>query len=198
MLVSNHQTAGRGRLDRRWDAPPGANLLASLLFHQVPDEPSNLTRRVGLAAVAAAASVAGVPARLKWPNDVVVGGAKLAGILAQRSAAGSVVVGIGLNVRWAPEGAARLGTDADPLDVLAALLHAYDGLPVDIGPAYRAALVTLGQRVRIERPADVLEGTAVDVDPDGRLVVLDDRAVTYRLDVGDVIHVRPAESTRRE
>ena len=51
MLVADHQTAGRGRLDRRWDAPPGANLLVSLLFHDVPAQPGELTRRVGLAAV---------------------------------------------------------------------------------------------------------------------------------------------------
>ena len=56
MLVADHQTAGRGRLDRRWDAPPGANLLVSILFHDVPAHPSELTRRVALAAVDACAA----------------------------------------------------------------------------------------------------------------------------------------------
>ena len=56
VLVADHQTAGRGRLDRRWDAPPGANLLVSILFHVVPDPPGELTRRVGLAAIAAVAT----------------------------------------------------------------------------------------------------------------------------------------------
>ena len=190
MLVTDHQTAGRGRLDRRWDAPPGSNLLASLLFHDVPAQPSELTRRVGLAAITAAAETAGVKASLKWPNDVLVDGAKLAGILAQRTGAGSVVVGIGLNVGWAPEGAARLGADVRPPDVLAALLAAYDALPADIEPGYRAHLATLGQQVRVQRSADVLEGTAIDVDAAGRLVVLDRCAVTHRIDVGDVVHLR--------
>ncbi len=190
VLVTDHQTAGRGRLDRRWDAPPGTNLLASLLFHDVPPQPSELTRRVGLAAIAAAADTAGVRASLKWPNDVLVDGAKLAGILAQRTATGSVVVGIGLNVGWAPDGAARLGDDLQPQEVLAALLAAFDALPADIEPAYRAHLATLGQQVRVQRSADVLEGTAIDVDSAGRLVVVDQCAVSHHIDVGDVVHVR--------
>jgi BirA family transcriptional regulator, biotin operon repressor / biotin---[acetyl-CoA-carboxylase] ligase len=190
VLVADHQTAGRGRLDRRWDAPAGANLLVSLLFHTVPDDPGELTRRVGVAAVDACRESAGVVATLKWPNDVLVGDRKLAGILAERSATGSVVVGLGLNVRWAPDGAARLGPSVAPLDVLHALLAAYDRLPVDITARYRQELATLGRRVRIELAAGSLDGTATDVDPDGRLVVLDACAITHRVDVGDVVHVR--------
>jgi BirA family biotin operon repressor/biotin-[acetyl-CoA-carboxylase] ligase len=188
--VTDHQTAGRGRLDRRWDAPSGANLLVSLLFHIVPNDPGELTRRVGLAAVDACREVADVVAVLKWPNDVLVGDRKLAGILAQRSAAGAVVVGLGLNVRWAPDGAARLGEDVAPLDVLGAVLGAYDRLPEDIADRYRRTLATLGRPVRVELADGTIAGTALDVEPDGRLVVLDHCGVTHRLDVGDVIHVR--------
>jgi BirA family biotin operon repressor/biotin-[acetyl-CoA-carboxylase] ligase len=190
VLVAGHQTAGRGRLDRRWDAPPGANLLVSLLFHRTPADPAELTRRVGLAAVDASGAVAGITAVLKWPNDVLVDDRKLAGILAERSAAGSVVVGIGLNVRWAPEGAARLGPELDPLDVLAAVLAAYDALPADIAGRYRNALATIGRGVRIELAGRVVEGTATDVDGDGRLVVVDRSGATHRIDAGDVIHLR--------
>ncbi|MET0145986.1 MAG: biotin--[acetyl-CoA-carboxylase] ligase [Ilumatobacteraceae bacterium] len=190
VLVADHQTAGKGRLDRRWDAPPGVNLLASMLFHVVPDDPGELTRRVGLAAVAACRQVAGADVALKWPNDLLVGDAKLAGILAERGPTGAVVVGIGLNVGWAPDGAARLGEDVDRLDVLRALLAAYDALPADIGPAYRGALGTLGRAVRVEQPSGVLEGRAVDVGADGQLVVLDACGVSHRLAVGDVVHLR--------
>src|SRR5689334_20618817 len=66
VLVAAHQTAGRGRLDRRWEAPAGANLLVSILFHDVPPHPGELTRRVALAAVAASRTVAGVDVVLKW------------------------------------------------------------------------------------------------------------------------------------
>jgi BirA family transcriptional regulator, biotin operon repressor / biotin---[acetyl-CoA-carboxylase] ligase len=131
-----------------------------------------------------------VPARLKWPNDVLVGDCKLAGILAERSATGSVVIGLGLNVRWAPDGAARLGPEAAPLDVLTALLAAYDRLPADITPRYRQELATLGRRVRIELADGALDGTATDVDRDGRLIVVDACGITHRVDVGDVVHVR--------
>ena len=188
--VTGHQTAGKGRLDRRWDAPPGTNLLVSILFHTVPEHPGELTRRVALAAVEACRQVAGVEVALKWPNDLLVDDRKVAGILAERNATGSVVVGMGLNVGWAPDGAARLGDGIEPLDVLRALLTAYDALPVDVGGPYRAALVTLGRRVRVELPDGVLEGTAIDVEADGRLIVLDTCGVTHRLAAGDVIHLR--------
>jgi BirA family biotin operon repressor/biotin-[acetyl-CoA-carboxylase] ligase len=193
VLTTDHQTRGRGRLDRSWDAPPGSNLLMSLLFREVPADPGELTRRVGLAAIAAVAEVAGVTAELKWPNDVLVAGRKLAGILAQRSVSGPVVVGIGLNVGWAPEGAACLGAAVRPRDVASALLRGFDALPSDIDDLYRRHLGTLGQRVRVEKPDGALVGRAVDVEPDGRLVLLDDCGVTSRIEVGDVIHLRPAD-----
>jgi BirA family transcriptional regulator, biotin operon repressor / biotin---[acetyl-CoA-carboxylase] ligase len=190
VLRADHQTAGRGRLDRRWDAPPGANLLVSILFRDVPEPPSELTQRVGLAMVDAAREVAAVGAALKWPNDVLVGDAKLAGILAQRAPEGPVVVGAGVNLGWAPDDAARLG-DIAPRRFLAAMLVAYDALPVDIVSRYRAALTTLGRRVRVERPHDTVVGTAVDVDASGRLIVVDECAISHHVDAGDVVHLRP-------
>ena len=74
VLMTDHQTAGRGRLDRRWDAPPGTNLLVSIMFRAVPSDPGELTRRIGLAVVAAVRETVGVAAELKWPNDVLLGG----------------------------------------------------------------------------------------------------------------------------
>jgi BirA family transcriptional regulator, biotin operon repressor / biotin---[acetyl-CoA-carboxylase] ligase len=190
VLVASHQTAGRGRLDRRWDAPPGANLLVSILFREVPSAPAELTQRVSLAARAACHTVAGVTPALKWPNDLMVGDRKLAGVLAQRAPDGSVVVGIGVNVGWAPEDATKLGQVTSPEEVLDALLDAYDSLPAEIGPIYRSALGTLGRRVRVELFDRAIEGTAIDLESDGRLVVLDDCAVSHRVDVGDVVHLR--------
>ncbi len=196
VLVADHQTAGRGRLDRRWNAPPGVNLLVSILFRTVPSPASALTQRVGLAAIDACLVAAGVEAVLKWPNDLLLDDRKLAGILAQQAADGSIVVGLGLNVGWAPEGAASLHDAASggptPLDLLAALLAAFDALPEDIGPRYRAALATLGRRVDVQVPSGRIEGRAVDIDGDGRLVVVDTCGLSHRLDVGDVVHVRDA------
>ena len=193
VLAARYQSAGRGRLDRRWEAPPGANLLVSILFMDPPPNPIELTQRVGLAAIDACHEIAGVAAVLKWPNDLLLDGAKLAGILAQTTTSGAVVVGLGLNVGWAPPDAARLVDHApgsDPLDVLAALLVAYDRLPADISARYRAVLDTLGRRVRVERPAGDIVGRALEVGDDGALMVLDECAVTHRVDIGDVIHLR--------
>ena len=200
VLVAGHQTAGRGRLDRRWEAPPDVNLLVSFAFTEVPDPAVELTHRVGLAVARALGSLTATErVGLKWPNDVLLDDLKVAGILAVRSTGpdgvpAGIVVGVGVNVGWAPAGAARLGPDHEPADVLLETLTAYDALPDEVQPAYRAALRTLGARVRVELPGgDHVVGRAVDVGADGRLAVLDDCAVTHHLDVGDVVHLRPAD-----
>jgi BirA family biotin operon repressor/biotin-[acetyl-CoA-carboxylase] ligase len=195
VLAADHQTAGRGRLDRRWDAPPGTNLLVSIAFAPVPAVPVRATHRVGLAAVAAARSVrSDVEVALKWPNDLLLDGRKVAGILAQRSTTvNAVVVGLGFNVGWAPDGAAALGASS-PAALLRLILGELDGLPSDIDELYRSALSTIGQQVRLELPGDerTVVGTAVDVDAVGRLVVADATGAVMAYDVGDVVHLRPA------
>jgi BirA family biotin operon repressor/biotin-[acetyl-CoA-carboxylase] ligase len=134
---------------------------------------------------------------LKWPNDVLIGDRKLAGILAQRVPdSDAVVVGLGLNVGWAPDGAAALmersPSAVTPADVLSAVLEEFDALPLDIGSEYRDTLVTLGRSVRVELPGtnEPLLGRAVGVDDAGRLSVIDRDGVRHDLDVGDVVHVR--------
>ena len=193
VLVADHQRAGRGRLDRRWDAPAGANLLVSFLFTDVPDIPSELTQRVGLAALdAARRSTSGATVALKWPNDLLLDDRKLAGVLAQRSpTTGAVVVGLGLNVGWAPDGAARLGDDVTPARVLRDVLAAFDELGDDIAERYRRDLATIGTDVRVELPdGNALEGRATGVDDAGRLIVVGGDGGVRHLDVGDVVHAR--------
>ncbi len=197
VLVTDHQTAGRGRLDRRWDAPPGTNLLVSIAMSPVPAVPATATHRVGLAALHAAREARpDASLTLKWPNDLLLDGAKVAGILAQRSSiTDALVVGLGLNVGWAPDGAALLGAPLRPADLLASILVHLDGLPEVIAPMYASELSTIGRRVRIERPladgTEVVEGLAVAVDDHGRLVVEQDSGDTVTYDVGDVVHLRP-------
>jgi BirA family biotin operon repressor/biotin-[acetyl-CoA-carboxylase] ligase len=205
VLATDHQTAGRGRLDRRWDAPPGANLLVSMVVAPIPTVPAEVTHRIGLAAVAAVRRLVdpdvAATVGLKWPNDVLLRDRKLAGILAQRvPGRDAVVVGMGLNVAWAPDGAAALHAHATdgritPARVLVAVLEELDALPVAIAGRYRDTLVTLGRAVRVELPggADALDARAVDVDDAGRLVVVDADGVRHHLDVGDVVHVRTLE-----
>lgn len=147
----------------------------------------------------------GVTPQLKWPNDLVVGDAKLGGLLAVASPQdGFVVVGIGVNVGWAPDGAAKLLHESTttteeaiptPLRLLSAMLGEIDdrSLHTDerLRIEHRDALSTLGRRVRVERRVgDVLVGLARDVDASSRLEVCDDEGVTHVIDVGDVIHLR--------
>ena len=194
VLVADFQSAGRGRLDRRWDAPSGANLLVSLLFRDVPRGRHELTQRVAMAARSACQLTTGVSPELKWPNDLLLDGRKLAGVLAEggHSPDGPfVVVGLGLNVGWAPPDGAMLGGAVTVHQVLVALLTAYDALPTEIHPLYRSRLATLGQLVRVELPGDeIIVGRAIDVEADGRLVVIDDCAMIHRIDTGDVVHLR--------
>lgn len=208
VLRADYQSAGRGRLDRTWEAPRGANLLVSFLFRQVPERVHVLTQVVALAAVKVARDACGVQAALKWPNDILVGTDKLAGILAQAApmdASGAipyVVVGFGCNIGWAPPGAASLAAagwtrEVTPDEFLSAMLPEIDRLLTmddeGLHREYVSRLATLGSRVRVEMPAgDDIIGRAIDVEPDGRLVVLDECAVTHRIDTADVVHLRPA------
>ncbi|HLI72506.1 MAG TPA: biotin--[acetyl-CoA-carboxylase] ligase [Acidimicrobiales bacterium] len=124
VAVAGHQSAGRGRLGRRWEAPAGSNLLMSVLLRPALalGELHLCTVAVALAAADACASAAGLDAQLKWPNDLVVGDRKLAGILAEAAAGSSpgasveaVVVGLGLNVGWpAPTTREETAREPDP------------------------------------------------------------------------------------
>ena len=206
VLRANYQTAGRGRLDRTWEAPRGANLLVSLLFRHIPDRLHVLTQVVALAA-ASVARDCGVDVVLKWPNDILVGTEKVAGILAQAAPVDAnhripyVVVGIGCNLAWAPPGAASLQSSGwtramTPDEFLSAMLPEIDRLlaldDVAMHAEYVAQLGTVGLQVKVDLPnGEHVIGRAMNVEPDGRLVVLDECAITHRIDTADVVHLRP-------
>jgi len=224
VLVADHQEAGRGRLDRRWEAPPGASLLMSVLVRPPFPAfgPHLLSTALGVATVDALRSLAGVSVGLKWPNDVVAPGAgvdgsdlKLGGMLAEfisGEGGEAVVLGIGVNLTWRevgfpPELASTatsvdlLGGALDRADLVVGLLRLLD-LTGDLASSavacelvvdsYRDRCVTLGRRVRIERPDNEVTGHAVAVQLDGSLVVRDDNGVDHVVTVGDVVHLRPA------
>ncbi|MGD9795076.1 MAG: biotin--[acetyl-CoA-carboxylase] ligase [Acidimicrobiia bacterium] len=197
VLIADHQTAGRGRLDRTWEAPAGASLLMSILLRDVPPEgPHRLTQQLAVAAARACERLAGLTPAIKWPNDLLVGDGKLAGILAQAGIANGrvdhVVIGIGMNLRWAPDGAAKLGdVDRDTLvDAILAELDAVQAQPDGGALEYRRRLTTIGNRIRAELPGETIEGVAADVLPDGRLVIVTSAGERV-IDSGDVIYARP-------
>jgi BirA family biotin operon repressor/biotin-[acetyl-CoA-carboxylase] ligase len=212
VAVADEQTAGRGRRGRTWSAPPGSSLLVSVLLRPSlhVDELHVLTMAAGLALRDAIADVAGLASGLKWPNDLVVRDRKLAGLLSEADLQSdgrvrAVVIGAGCNVDWPeipPEldGIAtacnlEVGHPVDRGRVLDAFLERLgarlDHLD-DVVPDYRAGLVTLGRRVRVDLGDREIVGRARDVDAAGRLVVETGAGETTTVNVGDVVHLRGA------
>jgi BirA family biotin operon repressor/biotin-[acetyl-CoA-carboxylase] ligase len=163
VAVAGHQSAGRGRLGRRWEAPEGANLLLSVLFRTgLPAGQRHLASAVvALAAAEAAEDVSGVRPGIKWPNDLLAAdGRKLAGVLAESDlvdtgagstpSVGPIVVGIGINVNWPRD-------DGDlPADLvgMATSLQQQAGSPLDPAEVLDSLLVALGpRRDDLETPA---------------------------------------------
>jgi BirA family transcriptional regulator, biotin operon repressor / biotin---[acetyl-CoA-carboxylase] ligase len=219
VLVAEAQTAGRGRAGRTWLSRPGASLTFSVLLRPSSVPPSArgwLPLLTGVAVAAGVRSAAGVAATLKWPNDVLVGGRKLAGILAEQSPDGhAVVIGVGLNVALtesalpvSPTGlpatsllveGADVAREAVLAEILRALERWYAAFAADPDPArsgllaqYRAACATIGRQVRVALPGDrELAGLAEDVDASGRLLVRPAGAdAAIAVSAGDVIHLR--------
>jgi BirA family transcriptional regulator, biotin operon repressor / biotin---[acetyl-CoA-carboxylase] ligase len=219
VLIAEEQTAGRGRLGRSWSSTPGASLTFSVLLRPASVPPGRrgwLPLLAGVAVASAVRSVAGVGAVLKWPNDVLAGGRKLAGILAEQSPDGrAVVIGMGLNVATpagelpvSPAGlpatsllaeGAVVSREALLLEILGQLETWYTAFRADPDPvrtglldAYRALCATLGQAVRVELPAGRgLTGVARDIDLDGRLLIADPAGgPAVPVSAGDVIHLR--------
>ncbi|HEY1915711.1 MAG TPA: biotin--[acetyl-CoA-carboxylase] ligase [Streptosporangiaceae bacterium] len=215
VLVAETQTAGRGRLDRTWQSPPGAGLTFSMLLRPLAVPPARrgwLPLLTGVAVAAAVRAQADIPAGLKWPNDVLAGPRKLAGILAEQSGQ-AIVVGVGLNVSTtraelpvdtATSLLAEGAVTPSRAQLLAAILAEFERLylawaggasPGDpeasgLRQAYRQASLTLGRPVRAELPGGAtLTGTAQDIDHDGRLVLTTPEG-PHPLSAADIIHLR--------
>lgn len=201
------QTQGRGRLDRAWHAPSGSSIAVSTLLRPVSVPLTRwpmISLMAGLA-VGHTLDELGVSARLKWPNDVLVGDCKIAGIkidVVQTPDGPAAVVGVGLNttlrddelpVRTATSLLLVEAGTTDRHDVIQRFLRKFGMLyqawedDSSIVASYRLWCTTIGQRVKVELPGgETVTGMAEDVDDSGRLIV-DGQAVA----TGEVIHVRP-------
>ena len=187
-VTAAEQTAGRGRQGRTWTAPAGRALLVSVLLRDPP-------RLLPLVAAVAVAETVGADAQIKWPNDVLLGGRKVAGILVEgRPQEGWAVAGIGLNVALRDEdfpeelrgratGMGREPGDVEP--VLARLLVRLDARVRDEAPAileaWRARDALLGREIAWSAGSGVAEG----VDEGGHLLVRTGDGVVA-LDAGEV------------
>ncbi len=215
VLVAEEQSAGRGRLDRRWVSPKGKSVLVSFLVRAGidPQLAGLLNAAAGLAVREAVEAAAGISVGLKWPNDVVWEEKKLGGILtesgADRAGQRFWVVGIGLNVNWErsdfphdiAETASSLflasGSRMDRTALLAGVALSLDRLvgklesdPGSLLEAYKAALTTLGRRVRARLVGEVVEGVAEDIDDKGDLVVATDSGERRGITAGDITELR--------
>ena len=203
--VAAEQTAGRGRAGRSWVAPTGSALLMSLLLRRRPGVAAGVPLAGGLAIADAVERVAGVACRLKWPNDVLAGGGKLAGVLVEGAPGGATVLGIGVNLAVRSFPAGVTGTSLDAVagravgaDALLAELVARlgkrlrqlesGGVPA-LAPEWSERAAGLGTHVRAVIADRIVDGVAAGLDGDGALL-LDTAAGRLRLVAGDV-HLLP-------
>lgn len=195
LVISDFQESGRGRLGRRWIAEPATSLLFSLVFRPplAPHQVQRLTMVCGLGVADAVESETDLRVGLKWPNDIVVDGAKLGGLLTEIGLEGQrvdyAVVGIGLNVNLdlnqLPEGLLTpvtslshlLGREVARVPLLCTLLQAIEARYLALKTGYSPhsewmkRLVNLGQTVVASMPGSTLEGVAEGVDAEGALLV---------------------------
>jgi BirA family biotin operon repressor/biotin-[acetyl-CoA-carboxylase] ligase len=216
LLIADEQSAGRGRMGRHWWSPSGSALLTALLFRPAlpPEKAQQLTMLCALAAADAVNKLTALPADLKWPNDLLIAGRKLAGLLTTSAIVGDslehVIVGMGLNVNTDWTNAPPLITPATslrqelgrPVDRLALLVAYLDGVarryaqlaqqsPYD---EWASRLVTLGQFVTARHTApaspwegnQTISGLAQGVDASGALLLRTAQGTIQRLFAADV------------
>jgi len=208
VVLADEQTGGRGRLDRSWSSPSGGIWLSILVRPNLPPTQAPAFTLAAAVATTRAVREAGVEATIKWPNDVLVGERKVAGILTEMEGEADrvswLVVGIGIN---ANVDADQVPTDrpvttlrgevgeVDRRELTQTLLDEFHGLTATLDavmPAWRELSSTLGRRVRVETPSEVVVGEAIDVRFPGTLV-LDTPDGQREVTAGDCEHLRPAD-----
>jgi BirA family biotin operon repressor/biotin-[acetyl-CoA-carboxylase] ligase len=213
VILADSQSQGKGRGGRSWLSPPGVNLYLSVILRPplAPPQVPQITLLAGVAVARALAHVAGLEARIKWPNDILLRGKKVAGILAEMEGKGNeilfIVLGIGCNVNWEKE---RMPPD---LQNTATSLQAETGRAFDrrgvaerifeeLENAYRAFLKEKfssrlrmewnalswinGRQVTITSGEQAFSGEALGLDEDGGLLIRDHRGEIQRVIAGDV------------
>jgi len=206
VVVADEQTAGKGRLKRAWLSPGGSIALSIILYPSVAYLPS-LIMLASLAVIHSIQAVTGLKSQVKWPNDVLINGRKVCGILIESDVQGntvnSTIIGIGINVNLkladfpeiqpiATSLGDKLGRDVSRLSVIRCLLVEIERLYLALsagGSVYekwRDSLVTLGERVRATTGETTYEGVAESVARDGSLLLRGSDGSLTRIVAGDV------------
>ncbi|HKI51633.1 MAG TPA: biotin--[acetyl-CoA-carboxylase] ligase [Geothermobacteraceae bacterium] len=215
VVIAEQQTAGKGRLGRRWESPAGVNLYLSILLRPAmpPWEVPRLTFLSAVAAARALQDVTGLKVEVKWPNDLLVNGKKIAGLLNEMSAESDavhhVVLGLGLNINMTadqfpselryPATSVWLekGTLTSRLDVVVALLEHFDRLYDEflrcgmepVRQAWQELFAMLGKAVRVESGPASLKGVVAGIDEEGALLLQLPDGTIEKVLAGDVLPV---------
>jgi BirA family biotin operon repressor/biotin-[acetyl-CoA-carboxylase] ligase len=206
VVISGEQTGGRGRLQRSWLSPMG-NIAISIVLRPANASLPYLIMVASLAAAQAVESAGGVKTQIKWPNDILIEGRKVCGILIENEFKGNqcefAIIGIGINTGLNVADHAEIantavslkthsGDDDLRLNIVRALLTEFESLYLKLPDgntlykAWRARLVTLGKRVKATWGSDVIDGTAESVDESGALYIRDEGGEVSKVVAGDV------------
>ena len=207
IVIADHQTAGRGRLGRTWLSPPESSILLSIILYPTLRELPRLTMAACLAVARSIEKLTGLELAIKWPNDVLIDGKKVSGVLIESDVQGDTVyyaiVGIALNVNLDPSSIPEisetatslkevLGREVSRLEVLESLLGEFEelyqalrrGEPID--GEWRRRLETLGKEVAVRCGDEVKEGYAESVDDEGNLLLRRPDGSLMTIAAGDV------------
>jgi len=206
VIVAEEQTAGRGRIKRRWLSPRGSIALSIILYPPLAYLPS-LIMVASLAVARSIEQVTGLKAQLKWPNDVLVNGKKVCGILVESDVRGDkvdcAVIGIGININlklsefpqiapMATSLSQELGREVSRREVVQSLLAQAEKLYLALADGdsvfkqWRDRLATLGKKVQVSSEEATYKGTAESVAPDGSLLLRQPDGSLLKIVAGDV------------
>jgi BirA family biotin operon repressor/biotin-[acetyl-CoA-carboxylase] ligase len=213
VVLADFQSQGKGRLGRSWESPAGVNLYASIILRPPipPKLAPQITLLAGVATANALARASGLDPRVKWPNDIVLRGKKVAGILSEMEANDTktqfVILGIGVNVNWPSEdippdlreiatslraeGGREIPRTLIAAEVFEELEQAYTSfLREGFSPRLREEWNRLswinGKRVTVRLSDKTISGEALGLDTDGALLLLDQEGKTHRFIAGEV------------
>jgi BirA family biotin operon repressor/biotin-[acetyl-CoA-carboxylase] ligase len=209
IALAEEQTAGQGRMGRSWVSPAGENIYVTIVLRPTLEQLRYISVIAPLAVCHAIEETANLLPRIKWPNDIVINGKKVCGLLTQTEISDGkldfAITGIGINVNMdvarheeirdiATSLHTELGRDVPREDLLAAMLNHFESLYLAhrrgevISIAWKHRLETLGQHVRVSGPDGALleQGVAVDADSDGSLILRRDDGSHVRIEAGEV------------
>lgn len=206
VVMAEEQLSGRGRFGRAWVSPSGKNLYFTLIMRPPLQQLRSLSIIAPLAVAVAVEKCTGISARIKWPNDVLINGRKLSGILIETELSGQSVkyalVGIGVNVNFDVEASEvadiatsvkrELGHETSREELFATLLNQFEALYEkaargrEVLQEWRSRLATLGCQVKVTFGGHVEDGLAEDVDADGNLILLRADGSRVAIEAGEV------------